>query len=99
MRFWRTSRLDGEQGEAWIGSATFDRAMGVSAFTGEPMHHIDPNVDRERDRLLQDLTRTGRLARASEIPGRSHTDVNGGGDRYETDGAILLVVLSPRPQP
>jgi len=99
VRFWRTSRPDGEPGEAWIGSATYDRAMGVSAYTGEPMHHIDPNVDRERERLREDLTKTGRLARASEIPGRPHGDVNGGGDRYETDGAILMVVLSPRPQP
>ncbi len=94
-RFWRSSGTDPSSPETWIGSATFDRAMGVSAYTGEPMHHIDPDVDREREKLRQDLVRTGLLFREAEVPGRPRTDSNGGGDRYATDGTILLLVLSP----
>ena len=93
VRFWKSVAAGGGPAEAWIGSATFDRAMGVSAYTGEPMHHIDPDVDREREKLRADLLATGLLARAAEVPGRPRSDRNGGGDRYQTDGKILLLAL------
>ncbi len=94
VRFWKSALPSGSGDPVWIGSATFDRAMGVSAYTGEPMHHIDPQVDRERDKLLDDLRRAGRLTRTVEIHGPRRIDVNGGGDRYETDGRLLLGSLS-----
>jgi LssY-like putative type I secretion system component LssY len=94
VRFWGNSPSEGGPPETWTGSATFDRAMGVSAYTGEPMHHIDPDVDHEREKLRQDLLKTGLLSRVAEIPGRHRIDSNGGGDRYQTDGTILLLVLA-----
>ena len=52
----------------WLGAATYDRGMGVSRFTGEVMHHIDPAVDRERDKLVNDLLRARRAPAVSWIP-------------------------------
>ena len=45
----------------WIGAATFDRSVGFSHRTGQVTHHIAPDIDRERDTLMADLYRSGRL--------------------------------------
>lgn len=91
VRLWQTGD------SAWIGAATFDRSVGVSRFTGEVMHHIDPEVDRERHTLFEDLRRTGRLARIDVRPAESGAleGRNGGGDRYRTDGRLWTGVLAP----
>ena len=53
VRFW----LALDQGDAglpvWLGSATFDRSVGVSHYTGQVTHHIAPDIDAERDLLAQ----------------------------------------------
>jgi LssY-like putative type I secretion system component LssY len=96
VRFWRVDDSDGPGRELWIGSASFDAALGVSRFTGEVMHHIDPDVDRERERLLADLEAAGvveSVVWAENFrpagPGR-----NGGGDLYRTDGGLAIAMLN-----
>jgi len=89
VRFWR---FDGSGGTLWLGAASFDRGMGISHFTGEVMHHIDPKIDAERDALVRDLARAGRIGslswRANFSPaGRGR---NGGGDWYETDRRLAV---------
>ena len=93
-RFWSASRGIGAP-PLWVGAATFDRSVGISRFTGEVMHHIDPQVDREREKLLSDLAAAGWLASASRIEGfvPAGRAKNGGGDWYETDGALAVGVL------
>ncbi len=90
VRLWRAAEA------YWIGSATFDRSVGVSRRTGEVMHHIEPAVDAERATLFADLARGGRLerVRASDGPHPAGEDRNGGGDRYVTDGLLWTGVLS-----
>jgi hypothetical protein len=93
VRFWR---FHGSGGTLWLGAASFDRGMGISHFTGEVMHHIDPKIDAERDALVRDLARAGRIGslswRANFSPaGRGR---NGGGDWYETDRRLAAARLS-----
>jgi hypothetical protein len=95
VRFWRVDEPSAPGRPLWIGAATYDAALGVSHFTGEVMHHIDPEVDRERERLLADLETGGAVAnvlRAENFrpAGRGR---NGGGDPYRTDGALAIAVL------
>lgn len=91
VRLWQTGE------SVWIGAATFDRSVGVSRFTGEVMHHIDPDVDRERRTLFEDLRRAGRIARIEVRPAErgAREGRNGGGDRYRTDGRLWTGVLAP----
>ncbi len=91
VRLWQAGE------SAWIGAATFDRSVGVSRFTGEVMHHIDPDVDGERRTLFEDLRRAGRLARIEVRPAERGAveGRNGGGDRYRTDGQLWTGVLAP----
>jgi len=95
VRLWQTGDA------AWIGAATYDRSVGVSRFTGEVMHHIDPDVDAERRALFEDLARAGRLARihVETGPRPAGEGRNGGGDRYRTDGELWtgVVLAAARP--
>jgi len=94
VRLWRLSDSDGGRA-TWIGSATFDRSVGLSRYTGEVMHHIDPNVDAERGKLFADLFDAGRLARTDCVAGflPPGSGRNGGGDAYITDGRLCVGLL------
>jgi hypothetical protein len=93
VRLWRMSGVSPGQA-VWLGAATYDKGMGVSRYTGELMHHIDPNVDAERSKLVADLLATRRVDRLRILPGtRVTASLNGGGDFYRSDGKILVAVL------
>ncbi|MEI9894445.1 MAG: LssY C-terminal domain-containing protein [Chthoniobacter sp.] len=61
VRFWKAPELDGQGRPCWFGAATFDRSVGFSHTTGQITHHIAPNIDAERDGLVADLQRVGRV--------------------------------------
>jgi LssY C-terminus len=97
VRWWRADLLDETGRPLWIGSASFDVGAGLSHLTGQITHHIDPDVDAERDRLMEDLERAGWLVRQYDSPGVGATDAgrNAEGDRYFTDGMVHVGVLAP----
>jgi len=95
VRLWQVLK-EGEEGRpVWLGSATFDRGVGLSDYTGQVTHHIAANIDRDRNRLIDDL-RTAKVVEAIyEVTGIGPTLVgrNGEGDRYYTDGEIKIARL------
>ncbi len=93
IRLWKMSGPS--RGRAlWLGAATYDRGLGVSRFTGEVMHHIDPNVDAERSKLVADLLTTRRVDKLRILSGTQVTaSLNGGGDFYRSDGRVTVLVL------
>ena len=102
VRFWRVEDSSAGNETLWIGAATFDREVGVSRFTGEVMHHIDPAVDNERDELLSDLTKARVVSRSSVVESfrAAGTGRNGGGDLYVTDGGLGIAVIgAPAEEP
>ena len=97
VRFWLVL-AKGDSGEPlWLGSATFDRSVGVSRYTGQVTHHIAPDIDAERDLLAHDLAAAGMVEAAYSVAGVGPTVFarNGGGDPYFTDGEIAVSRLSP----
>ncbi|HXH10583.1 MAG TPA: LssY C-terminal domain-containing protein [Alphaproteobacteria bacterium] len=96
VRFWRTDALGDGTRPLWIGAATFDRSVGLSHRTGQITHHIAPDLDAERDKLIADLAAEGRLTIIYRVSGIGPTlsGRNGGGDRYFTDGDITVGVLT-----
>ena len=55
VRFWKVLDSGEEQRPVWLGAVTFDSGVGVSHFTGAITHHIDADIDAERDLLAADL--------------------------------------------
>jgi hypothetical protein len=102
VRFWKAEKTDEKGRPLWAGSATFDVRVGFSHTTGQITHHIDANVDAERDKLLSDLSRA-KVVEQVEWRNEFHDKCegrNGGGDAWRTDGrvpAVYLVSAQPLP--
>lgn len=79
----------------WFGSATFDERVGLSHTTGEVTHHIGPNVDAERDRIVDELGKAGQVQSVYWVDHfhRQLEGKNGGGDPWRTDGRLAVAVL------
>lgn len=97
VRFWRVSDKGSDQRPVWLGSASFDRGVGLSRYTLQVTHHIAPDLDAERDFVATQLAGAGMVESQYEIAGVGPTlnGRNGGGDRYFTDGEALIAVLAP----
>lgn len=95
VRFWQSPQVDADGRPLWFGAATFDQRVGLSHTTGEITHHIAPDIDAERDKLLADLKAAGALADESWINGfqPALSGKNGGGDPWKTDGRLGVGVL------
>jgi hypothetical protein len=98
VRFWRSDKLDNQGRPLWIGAATYDTKVGLAHTTHQITHHIDPDIDKERDKLLSDVNRTGNVSTIDWVDGfqEKRTGKNGGGDPYRTDGRLAVGVLITR---
>jgi hypothetical protein len=98
VRFWKALEKGDDGRPVWLGSATFDRGVGLSHDTGQVTHHIAANIDAERDLLMTDLREARVVSNFFQISGIGPTlfGRNGGGDPYYTDGEIHVAVLVPR---
>jgi hypothetical protein len=96
VRLWRLSKPNATGRPTWIGAASYDAKVGLSHTTGQVTHHIAPDVDTERDRLAADLNETGELSDSYLDPGfhKVLTGRNGGGDPWQTDGALWVGVIA-----
>ncbi len=108
VRLWRVSGVAPDPTHPlWLGSDSFDRGVGVSHYTFRVTHHIDPDLDGERDFLAASLANTGHVTRDLQISGVGPMVAgrNGGGDPYFTDGEVEIERLSagcaapPKPPP
>jgi hypothetical protein len=99
--FWLVLDKGAEGRPVWLGSATLDSSVGLNKYTGQFTHHISPDVDAERDRLIGELVAAHVVTRLYSVSGAGPTlnGRNGEGDRYYTDGDIHLAVLSPGAAP
>ncbi|MBY5406892.1 hypothetical protein HFO98_00080 [Rhizobium leguminosarum] len=95
IRLWQTATVGADGQPLWLGSASFDRGVGVSHDTGQITHHIGPDLDAERELVIGDLKAAGQISMTYERAGVGATrdGRNGGGDPYFTDGRILVGVL------
>lgn len=95
VRFWHWDRLEKGR-EVWFGAATYDESVGLSHTTGQITHHIGPDVDAERDRILAQLQQAARAVEVYFEPGfhKELTGKNGGGDPWRTDGRLGVAVLA-----
>ncbi len=95
VRWWKSDQPDEQGRPLWLGDATFDANSGLSHLTGQITHHIAPDIDAERDALIAGLAEAGQLEGQYDWQGVGPTrdGRNAEGDRYETDGFMLVGVL------
>ncbi len=95
VRFWRSDQTDDGR-PVWMGAATHDIGVELSRTTAQVTHRIAADVDKERDLLLADLTKSSALLTTRWIEGfhKVLQGRNGGGDPWHTDGRLPVVTLS-----
>jgi hypothetical protein len=96
VRLWKTTKTQNDR-PVWIGSAAFDVGVELSKETGQVTHHIAKEIDAERDLLLGDLQKAGRIESSRWVEGFHQVlhGRNGGGDLWVTDGRLAEAFLKP----
>ncbi len=91
-RFWLTDvTLDGHP--VWVATASLDTGIEIGPQLPLPTHHIDPNIDSERDFLVRDLTRHADVTQtASYRVTAPETGTNAQGDPFFTAGLADVLV-------
>ena len=94
LRIWRRpGAIAGRP--VWLVAATHDTGISFSEAQRNFIHRIDSQIDRERDKVVNDLLFTGRvkgldLVDRPQVPRETQ---NATGDRIETDGRIAVLLL------
>ena len=99
IRLW-AANLGGAQ--LWLGAATHDVGIAFDWKRMAPTHRIDPEIDLERSKILNDLSDTPCADVAeSVLRPRLSNQERSAGRRSITDGSLAVVLLRecPSPQP
>lgn len=94
FRLWKAAWLASGGEAVWVGAATHD--VGIEKGSdGKITHKIDPNVDAERDYVLQTLEDASKVkSKTYVLPANPVTDaLTATGGSYHSDGRILIVTL------
>jgi LssY-like putative type I secretion system component LssY len=94
LRIWRRPATFMDK-PVWVSSSTHDIGIEFSQENRTFIHAIDPQIDRERAKVVSDLLFTGKvqslaLVERAAVPKKAR---NATGDAIETDGRMAVVVL------
>ena len=95
LRIWR--RPGSFRGEpVWAAAGTHDIGISYSERDGTFIHRIDPQIDREREKVIEDLVfahhvKGVQLVDRPQVPVSSS---NATGDAIETDGRLAVVMVN-----
>jgi LssY C-terminus len=94
LRVWKTTETVGGE-QLWVGSATHDNGFEKDQRNGGITHHIDANVDQERDFLQQSFAGAGVIAGAAYVipPDPLTTAKTATGGSFQSDGRIVVMDL------
>jgi hypothetical protein len=94
LRIWRRPGTVGGK-PVWAVAATHDTGIDFSEADRTFIHRIDPQIDREREKVVNDLLFTGRVKAFDLVdrPAVPRQNRNATGDRIESDGRIAIMLL------
>jgi hypothetical protein len=94
LRVWKTDKTVGGR-TLWVGSATHDIGFEKDQRTGGMTHKIDPEIDKERQYLLDSFDAAGAFSSAAYVtpsdPLREARTATGG--TFQSDGRIVVMAL------
>ena len=94
LRVWKSAEtVDGKP--LWVGSATHDNGFEKDQRNGNVTHHIDPNVDEERDFIEQSFAAAGVITGAAYVTPANplRTALTATGGSFHSDGRIVVMAL------
>jgi hypothetical protein len=94
LRVWKTDKVIGGR-PVWVGSSTHDIGFEKDQRNGKVTHKIDPEIDKERDYLLQSFDAAGVFSSAAYVspdnPMLEAKTATGGS--FHSDGRIVVMDL------
>jgi hypothetical protein len=94
LRVWQTTETVGGR-PLWVGSATHDNGFEKDQRTGGVTHHIDPDIDQERNFIEQGFADAGVITGAAYVtpsdPLKTARTATGGS--FHSDGRIVVMAL------
>ncbi len=99
VRMWKSKMPSPDSRPVWVGAATRDIRVALSPRTHLPNHMIEPEVDRERNFLAEDLSATGWVVNEQWTSGFGKVERKEGADGYDymTDGKVVMLTLADVP--
>jgi hypothetical protein len=94
LRIWR--RPDTFHGQpVWVCAATHDTGIDFSAEDRTFIHNIDPRIDKERAKVVNDLLLTAKVQSLALVdrPNVPQHSQNATGDNLDTDGKMAVLIL------
>jgi hypothetical protein len=95
LRIWKSTLTVGGQ-PLWVGAATHDMGLERDQRNGKLTHHIDPNVDDERDFVSRSLTGSGYVMQHTSVtpsdPIKEEKTATGGS--FHSNGEVLVLWLN-----
>ena len=92
LRIWhRPEKFDGK--DVWVCAATHDTGIDFSERDRTFIHKVDPQVDRERAKVVNDLLFTGKVQALALVdrPNAPTSLQNATGDDIKTDGRMAVL--------
>lgn len=98
IRIWRTKHEIKKGNRIWVGAASFDVSLRLDFRPPFLHHHIDPELDKERDMIVDELVNTGHSLSGSHQMNKpilkNHKKHNAFGAPYYTDGIAKVVEIN-----
>lgn len=101
LRVWQTPLKDHLGRPFWAIAATQDVAVKWNYKELKPTHQISPNIDAERQLVVNDFLKAGQVKLRYQIQSLpvDFKGANGGGDEFYTDGKVeVLELVTIRPK-
>ncbi len=94
LRIWEWSDAANSH-TVWLSSSTHDNRAALSLKHHQFVHHIGPDIDEERSKVIRDLSAAGcvRSVHLVPRPGLANITQNATGDLVRTDGELAIVEL------
>jgi hypothetical protein len=96
LRIWKWDGPSSGE-DAWVATATRDIDIAPSLRRRRIVHNVEGNVDREREKVVNDLAFAGCVAGYSYVarPDFPRSALSPEGDKMATDGRLAVVRLKP----
>lgn len=93
IRIWKE---DGLEQNLWAAGVIRETSASWSIRTGRFIHHVDPDIDAERESVVRDLTLAGCVGDVYRVPRAENPEKerNASGDWLRTDGGLTVLKLN-----
>jgi len=95
LRIWKSPLTVGGQ-PVWVGAGTHDMGIERDQRNGNLTHHIDPNVDEERDFVSRSLVGSGYVTQHTSVmpPDPIKDEKTATGGSFHSNGEVLVLWLN-----